>query len=64
MTITNITKPSSTIINPVDRVLSYETFNSNTTTFDSETRTFNQMGATMTNISRTSSTITNTNKPA
>jgi len=62
MSITNTTKPNSSIANAT-RVVSFETFNSNTTTFDSETRTFDQMGTTMTNTSRTSSTITNTIKP-
>ena len=63
MAIINQNKPSSSIVNPTDRVVSFETFNSNTTTFNTETRTFDQMGTTMTNTSRASSTITNTNKP-
>ena len=50
MSITNQDKPTTTLSNP-DRVVTYETWNSNTSTWDTETRNWNEMGTTWTNTS-------------
>jgi hypothetical protein len=52
MAITNVSKPSTSLVNP-DRVATYETWDSNTSTWDTETRTWNEMGTTWTNQLRT-----------
>lgn len=63
MPITNTSKPTQGTLTQPDRVVSYETWNSNVTTWDTETRTWDEMGSTMTNVARPSSVITNINKP-
>jgi len=63
MSITQTAKPSSSNLTNSAKVVSYETFDTNTTTFDTETRTFDEMGTTMTNTVRPTTSITNTNKP-
>lgn len=63
MSITNTSKPAPSMTNTA-RVVSYETWNSNTSTWGSETRTWNQMGAIITNSTRPTPSMTNTAKPA
>ena len=58
----NTSKPTTSLTNPT-KVVSYETFDSNTATFDTETRTFDQMGTIWTNTTKQSSSLTNTSKP-
>jgi hypothetical protein len=64
MTITNLDKPTQGTMTQADRVVSYETWNSNITTWNTETRTWDEMGATMTNTPKVTSVITNLDKPA
>jgi len=63
MSITNIDKPTTSIANSEIRVVSYETWDSNTTTWDTETRTWDEMGAIWDNTTKPSTSITNINKP-
>jgi len=63
MAIANTPKPAAANITNTVRVVSYETWDTNTTTFDTETRTWDEMGATITNTTRPTSSITNTPKP-
>ncbi len=63
MSITNQSKPSTSIIN-ASKIASYETWDTITSTWDTETRTWDDTLSLMDNIARTSSTITNISKPA
>lgn len=63
MTLTNTSKPSTSLTN-VTRAASYETWDTITTTWDSETRTWDEVGSLIDNLSKSSSSITNTSKPA
>jgi hypothetical protein len=58
----NISKPTTSLTNS-NKVVQYETWDSNTTTWDTETRTWNEMGTTWTNANRPSTSITNVSKP-
>lgn len=60
MVLTNVAKPTTTIVNPTDRVVSYETFGTLTTTFATETRTFDEMGTTWSNIAKPTTSTTST----
>ncbi len=62
MSITNVSKPSTTLTN-TDKVSSGETWASITTTWATETRTWVDMASLIDNLSKVSSTITNTSKP-
>lgn len=62
MAIINTSKPTSSISNS-SRVVSYETWDSNTTTWNTEVRTWDEMAAIMDNTSKPTTSIINTNKP-
>lgn len=62
MSITNVSKPSTTMTN-ITRVTSYETWDSNTTTWNTETRTWDEMASTMGNVSRPITSMINISKP-
>jgi hypothetical protein len=62
MSITNISKPSTSLTNS-SKVASYETWDTITTTWAGETRTWDDMGSLIDNISKISSSITNIAKP-
>jgi hypothetical protein len=51
MSITNQSKPTTSLTNPT-KVVSYETWDSNLTTWDTETRTWDEMGTTMSNTDK------------
>ena len=62
MTITNVSKPSTTLAN-ADRVSFAELWSTITTTWASETRTWQDTESIIDNISRTTSSLTNIAKP-
>lgn len=62
MPIVNTSKPTTSIEN-TDRVVGYETWETNTTTWATETRTWAEMQSDMDNIAKPTTTITNTSKP-
>ena len=49
MAITNVSKPTTSLVNPT-KVVNYETWDSNTSTWDTETRTWDEMGTIWSNI--------------
>lgn len=62
MSITNLDKPTTSLVNS-DKVSNQETWDSNTTIWDTEVRTWDEMGTKMSNTSKVSSNIINTPKP-
>jgi len=63
MSITNISKPVSSVANQA-KIGDGETFETITTTFNTETRSFNQMASKISNTDRvTNSDFTNQSKP-
>lgn len=54
MALINTAKPAAPSLTNATRVVSYETWDTNTTTFDTETRNWDAMGAEMTNTRRPS----------
>lgn len=63
MAITNLDKPTQGTMTSPNRVVDYETWDSNTTTWDTETRTWDEMGTTMTSVDKPTANITNLDKP-
>jgi len=63
MSITNISKPTTSLTN-TDRIASYETWASVTSTWSSESRTWDDMGSLVDNVSKPTTTIINIIKPA
>jgi len=63
MAISNISRPTSSLINTA-KVVGYETWSTITTTYASETRTWAATGTIFTNASKQSSSLTNIAKPA
>jgi hypothetical protein len=62
MTITNLTKITSAVVNST-KIVNYETWDSNTTTWDTETRTWDDMASIWDNTSKPTTTFTNISKP-
>lgn len=63
MSITNVSKPSTSLTN-TDKISGAETWESIQTTWDSETRTWIECVSLFDNITKVTASITNTNKPA
>jgi len=63
MAISNISRPTSSLINTA-KVVGYETWATITTTYASETRTWAATGTIFTNTLRPGSSLTNIAKPA
>ena len=63
MSITNVSRPSTSLTNTDNRPVNYETWDSNTTTWDTEVRTWDEMGAIWDNTDKPSTSITNINRP-
>lgn len=62
MSITNISKPSTSLTN-ASKVFDYDTWTSIQTTWATETRTWAETISTMDNQTKVSASITNVNKP-
>ena len=62
MSITNISKPTTSLTN-TERIASYETWASITSTWSSESRTWDEMGSLMDGFAKPTTFITNINKP-
>lgn len=62
MSIVNVSKPTTTIVN-ASRVANGETWATVTTTWASETRTWAEIGSFLANVTRQSSSITNSARP-
>ncbi len=62
MAIINTSKPTTSITNTTNRVVSYETWDTNISTWNSETRTWDQMGTTWSNTSKPVTSIINISK--
>jgi hypothetical protein len=62
MSITNTDRPTGTITNS-NKVVDYETWDTNTTTWDTETRTWDEMQSTWDNVAKPTTAITNSDKP-
>lgn len=62
MTITNLTKITSAVVNST-KIVNYETWDSNTTTFDTETRTWDDMQSIWNGVAKPTTSLTNISKP-
>lgn len=63
MAIVNTSKPSAPSFSNTNRVVSYETWDTNINTWDTETRTWDECASNMSNTSRVTASITNSAKP-